>query len=218
MNFPCAKYHSSRRAETNRIWKMRESSMKLHYRSRRNFSADTINAFDVREYHVGHDQSPKSPYPLFSNSLTIVRLPRRKRKIVLTWNEFSFARNIIPRDEQRRAEYGKCENRVWNCIIDREETSLPIQLMRSTWENTTWATTNHRRAHIRVSVFFIRTIIRTALKARKRSKSDLAVDGARLTSGNRWLEWHLKLLKGSPYRSQPFTPSPEGRLSQWTRV
>ena len=131
MNFPCAKYHSSRRAETGRIWKMRESSMKLHYRSRRNFSADTINAFDVREYHVGHDQSPKSPY---------------------------------------------------------------------------------------TSVFFIRTIIRAALKARKRSKSDLAVDGARLTSGNRWFEWHLKLLKGSPYRSQPFTPSPEGRLSQWTRV
>ena len=137
MNFPCAKYHSSRRAEAGRIWKMRESSMKLHYRSRRNFSADTINAFDVREYHVGHDQSPKSSYPLFSNSLTIVRLPRRKRKIVLTWNEFSFARNIIPRDEQRRTEYGKCENRVWNCIIDQEETSLPIQLMRSTWENTT---------------------------------------------------------------------------------
>lgn len=111
--------------------RIREMTTKLHYRSGRNFSADTINTFDVGEYHVGHELSSKSPY---------------------------------------------------------------------------------------TSVFFIRTIIRAALKARKRSKSDLAVDGARLTSGNRWLEWHLKLLKGSPYRSQPFTPSPEGRLSQWTRV
>lgn len=159
-------------------------------------------------------------YPLSSNSLTIVCLPRRKRKIVLTWNEFSL-REISLLETSRETSRG-----IENARI-REMTMKLHYRSRRNFSADTINSFDAREYHVGhgssckspyTSVFFIRTIIRAALKARKRSKSDLAVDGARLTSGNRWLEWHLKLLKGSPYRSQPFTPSPEGRLSQWTRV
>lgn len=56
------------------------------------------------------------------------------------------------------------------------------------------------------STCMVRTYISVALKVRKHSKSDLVVVRAKLTSGNRWLERHLKLPKGSTYHRRSFTP------------